>query len=104
MNKSKRKKSRDQNQHVSDREVWTQFARRHAGNPFLELEPLYSLSESFIDAESVQCKVINDLLILDRATSATPLRLEIVTDIERLEALRSDWSALLGGARVMSRC
>src|SRR6185437_10480591 len=30
--------------------VWEAFARRHAGNPFLELDTLYALTEPIIDA------------------------------------------------------
>jgi hypothetical protein len=31
-------------------DAWRQFAERHAGNPFLELDPLYSLPEKLIKA------------------------------------------------------
>jgi len=33
-------------------EVWREFAQRHAGHPFLQLDPLYALAEPVIDALS----------------------------------------------------
>ena len=33
-----------------DIHAWEAFAERHAGNPFLGLDPLYALSEPIIDA------------------------------------------------------
>lgn len=36
-------------QRGSNNRLWAEFARRHKGNPFLELDPLYSIPEPLLD-------------------------------------------------------